>query len=56
MVVELQHGMDASAVARGAVAMLGKALKASGGVIVIAREGAPEAAFNTPAMPFAMAD
>jgi hypothetical protein len=23
-------------------------------VIVIAREGAPEAAFNTPAMPFAM--
>jgi hypothetical protein len=25
-------------------------------VIVIAREGAPEAAFNTPAMPFAIAE
>ena len=55
MVVELQHGMSAAVVARGAVALLGKALKASGGVIVIAREGAPEAAFNTPAMPFAVA-
>jgi beta-aspartyl-peptidase (threonine type) len=55
MVVELQHGMSAAVVARGAVAMLGKALKASGGVIVIGREGAPEAAFNTPAMPFAVA-
>ena len=55
MVVELQHGMDVAAVAKGAVAMLGKAMKASGGVIVIGREGAPEAAFNTPAMPFAMA-
>ncbi len=55
MVVELEHGMDAAAVARGAVAMLGKAMKAHGGVIVIAREGAPEAAFNTPAMPFAIA-
>ena len=55
MVVELEHGMDAAAVARGAVAMLGTAMKAPGGVIVIAREGAPEAAFNTPAMPFAIA-
>jgi L-asparaginase / beta-aspartyl-peptidase len=55
MVVELEHGMDAAAVARGAVAMLGKAMKAPGGVIVIGREGAPEAAFNTPAMPFAIA-
>jgi beta-aspartyl-peptidase (threonine type) len=55
MVVELEHGMDAAAVARGAVAMLGKAMKAEGGVIVIAREGAPEAAFNTSAMPFAVA-
>lgn len=55
VVVELQHGMDAAAVARGAVALLDKALKASGGVIVIAREGAPGAAFNTPAMPFALA-
>ncbi len=55
MVVELQHGMDAATVANGAVALLGSAMKASGGVIVIAREGAPEAAFNTPAMPFAMA-
>lgn len=55
MVVELQHGMDAAAVAKGAVALLGRAMKASGGVIVIGREGSPEAAFNTPAMPFAMA-
>jgi beta-aspartyl-peptidase (threonine type) len=55
MVVELQHGMDAAAVAKGAVAMLGKAMKAGGGVIVIPREGAPEAAFNTPAMPYAIA-
>jgi isoaspartyl peptidase/L-asparaginase-like protein (Ntn-hydrolase superfamily) len=47
--------MDAAAVAKGAVAMLGKAMKASGGVIVIGREGLPQAAFNTPAMPFAMA-
>jgi L-asparaginase / beta-aspartyl-peptidase len=55
MVVELQHGMDAAAVAKGAVAMLGKAMKGQGGVIVIGREGAPEAAFNAPAMPFAVA-
>jgi beta-aspartyl-peptidase (threonine type) len=56
IVIELQHGMDAAAVARGAVDHLGKALKASGGVIVIPRDGRPEAAFNTPAMPWAMAE
>jgi beta-aspartyl-peptidase (threonine type) len=55
MVVELEHGMHAAAVAKGAVALLGKAMKATGGVIVIGREGPPEAAFNTPAMPFATA-
>jgi len=55
MVVELQHGMDAGAVASGAIGWLTKSLKASGGVIVIPREGAPEAAFNTPAMPYAIA-
>jgi len=55
MVVELQHGMDPGAVARGAVAMLGSTLRAKGGVIVIGRDGAPEAAFNTPAMPWAVA-
>ena len=55
MVVELQHGMTAAEVAKGAVRLLQSAMKASGGVIVIAREGAPEAAFNTPAMPFATA-
>lgn len=55
MVVELQHGMEAAAVATGAIGWLAKGLKASGGVIVIAREGPPEAAFNTPAMPFAIA-
>jgi beta-aspartyl-peptidase (threonine type) len=55
MVVELQHGMAPDAVARGAVDYLGRALQAKGGVILIGREGAPEAAFNTPAMPFAVA-
>ena len=56
MVVELQHGMDAASVAKGAVDYLGSALKASGGVIVIPRDRAPQAAFNTPAMPFAIAE
>lgn len=56
MIVELQHGMEAGAVAQGAVDHLGKALRAKGGVILIAREGTPRAAFNTPAMPWAMAD
>ena len=55
MVVEFQHGVDAGSVAKGAVEHLGKALRASGGVIVIPREGRPEAAFNTPAMPWSMA-
>jgi L-asparaginase / beta-aspartyl-peptidase len=55
LVVELQHGMSAAEVAKGAVKLLQTSLRASGGVIVIAREGAPEAAFNTPAMPFAVA-
>ena len=55
MVVELQHGMAPGAVAKGAVEHLAGAMTASGGVIVIGREGAPEAAFNTPAMPFAIA-
>ncbi|HKV88301.1 MAG TPA: isoaspartyl peptidase/L-asparaginase [Candidatus Dormibacteraeota bacterium] len=55
VVVELQHGMAPRSVAQGAVEHLGKALRAVGGVIVIGREGAPEAAFNTPAMPFAIA-
>jgi len=56
VVVELQHGMDATSVAQGAVDHLTKTLKAPGGVIVISREGSPRAAFNTPAMPWAMAD
>jgi beta-aspartyl-peptidase (threonine type) len=55
VVVELQHGMDAASVAKGAVAMLTSAMNAGGGVIIIGREGAPEAAFNTPAMPWAVA-
>lgn len=55
MVVELQHGMHAASVAQGAIEHLGKALHAPGGVIVIARDGAPQAAFNTAAMPWAMA-
>jgi beta-aspartyl-peptidase (threonine type) len=55
MVVELQHGMAPAAVAKGAAEYLTKALQASGGVILIGREGPPEAAFNTTAMPFAVA-
>ena len=56
MVVELQHGMDPAAVARGAIDHLQRALSAPGGVIVIGREGSPQAAFNTSAMPFAIAE
>lgn len=54
MVIELQHGMDAESVAKGAVDHLTTALRAEGGVIVIPREGSPRAAFNTAAMPWAM--
>jgi isoaspartyl peptidase/L-asparaginase-like protein (Ntn-hydrolase superfamily) len=50
----MQHGMDAEAVARGAVDHLTRTLGAPGGVIVIAHEGTPHAAFNTPAMPWAL--
>jgi beta-aspartyl-peptidase (threonine type) len=53
VIVELQHGMDPAFVARGAVAHLGTALQAQGGVILIPREGDPQAAFNTPFMPWA---
>ncbi len=55
-VVELQHGMDPGSVAQGAVDHLTSALGAGGGVILIAREGSPSAAFNTPAMPYAVAE
>ncbi len=55
MILELQHGMDPAAVAKGAVDFLGKSLSAQGGVILIGREGHPHAAFNTPAMPWAFA-
>ena len=41
-------------VAQGAVDYLTSALKAPGGVILIPRTGEPRAAFNTPAMPWAM--
>ena len=53
-IVELEHGMDPAAVAKGAIDWLGKAMNAMGGVILIARDGDPQAAFNTPAMPWAM--
>jgi L-asparaginase / beta-aspartyl-peptidase len=56
MIIELQHGMDAASVATGAIDHLGKTLHAQGGVILIPREGSPQAAFNTPAMPFAVAE
>ncbi len=55
IVVELEHGMPVATAARGAVEHLGKRLQAFGGVIVIGRDGPPEAAFNTAAMPFAVA-
>lgn len=54
VVVELQHGMDPAFVAKGAVAHLGTAMQAQGGVILIPRDGEPQAAFNTPFMPWAM--
>jgi L-asparaginase / beta-aspartyl-peptidase len=53
-IVELEHGMDPAEVARGAVEWLGKAMHALGGVIIVGRDGEPQAAFNTPAMPWAM--
>ena len=56
MIIELQHGMDAASVAKGAVEYLASALQASGGVILIPREGSPQAAFNTSAMPWAKAE
>ena len=56
MVVKLQDGLDATSVATGAIDHLSWALNAPGGVIVIAREGSPAAAYNTPAMPWAMAE
>jgi isoaspartyl peptidase/L-asparaginase-like protein (Ntn-hydrolase superfamily) len=55
MVVELQHGMGPGEVAQGAVLMLSRVLQAPGGVIAIGRDGPPHAAFNTPAMPYAIA-
>jgi beta-aspartyl-peptidase (threonine type) len=56
MVVELEHGMDPVAVANGAIALVASVMHSVGGVIVIGREGSPQAAFNTPAMPFAIAE
>lgn len=52
-IVELEHGMDPAAVAKGAIEWLTRAMNAGGGVILIGREGEPEAAFNTLAMPWA---
>jgi isoaspartyl peptidase/L-asparaginase-like protein (Ntn-hydrolase superfamily) len=52
-IAELEHGMDPVDVAKRAVAYLGDAMHASGGVILIGREGDAQAAFNTPSMPWA---
>ena len=52
-VVELQHGMSPHAVAEGAVSWLTRFDRATGGVILIGREGEPRAAFNTSTMPWA---
>ena len=54
-VVELEHGMSPQAVAEGAVKALGRFEHATGGVILIGREGEPQAAFNTSTMPWAAA-
>jgi L-asparaginase / beta-aspartyl-peptidase len=56
MVIELQHGMDPASVTQGGIEYLGRALGAQGGVILIPRDGHPQAAFNTPAMPWATAE
>jgi beta-aspartyl-peptidase (threonine type) len=56
IVIELQHGMAADFVARGAIEHLGKSMRAEGGVILVPREGSPQAAFNTAFMPFAIAE
>ena len=56
MVVELEHGMDPAAVAKGAIALVASAMHSAGGVVLIGREGSPQAAFNAPAMPFAIAE
>lgn len=56
MLFELERGMDAASVAQSAVEYLATALDAPGGVILLPREGSPQAAFNTPAMPWAMAE
>ncbi len=56
MLVEMEHGMEAESVAQGAVDHLTRTLDAPGGVIVLPREGSPRAAYNTPAMPWAMAE
>jgi len=56
MVIELQHGMGAEAVTKGGIDYLGATLHAEGGVIVMPREGHPQAAFNTQAMPHAIAE
>ena len=53
VVVELQHGMDPAYVAKGAIEHLAKAMNAMGGVILMPATGDPQAAFNTPAMPWA---
>ena len=55
VVVELQHGMDPAQVAGGAIEHLGRAMNATGGVILIPHQGPPHAAFNTPYMPVATA-
>src|SRR5438552_1774498 len=56
MIIELQHGIDAATVTRGAIDYLRNTLQAQGGVILMPHGGSPQAAFNTPAMPYAIAE
>src|SRR5207248_9422195 len=52
-IVELEHGMEPAEVAKKAIEWLGRSMDAAGGIILMGREGDPQAAFNTPAMPWA---
>ncbi len=45
--------MDPAEVATQAIEWLGRSMDAGGGIILIGRDGEPQAAFNTPAMPWA---
>jgi beta-aspartyl-peptidase (threonine type) len=53
LVLELGHGYTSERAAREAIAYLERRVDGEGGVIVLGREAAPAAAFNTPFMAWA---